>query len=298
MVLLADPLKMTSTCVLGPKTSATYPRGYAFGLFCAWALLEDRFERSIVGDMDTTSKILPRSYFNQPTLDVARSLIGTYLVRDNGQGRISGKIIEAEAYVGPDDQACHASKGRTQRTDVMFGPAGVAYVYLIYGMHHCLNVVTEREDFPAAVLIRAIEIEGRLVDGPGQICRELDIDRTLNRHDLTKGEFLWLEGRKIPVPPMAILAFPRIGVDYAGLWAQKLWRFRLQTGGDASRKGSRTNRARQMKRGRRLETVAPYIVLRSRNYSIFRSPVIFVAEVTGGSILICGPCTFGNWPAP
>ncbi|MBI4002063.1 MAG: DNA-3-methyladenine glycosylase [Nitrospira defluvii] len=183
--------------------------------------------------------ILPRQYFARPTLEVARSLIGKYLVRDNGQGLIAGKIIEVEAYVGPEDKACHASKGRTQRTDVMFGPAGVVYVYLIYGMYHCLNVVTEREDFPAAVLIRAIEIDGRLIDGPGRLCRELGIDRTLNRHDLTQGESLWLEERNSTSTHKTIGAFPRIGVDYAGSWAQKLWRFRLQMAGDAGRKGSR-----------------------------------------------------------
>ena len=189
--------------------------------------------------------ILDRSYFSRPTLEVARSLIGKFLVRDNGQGLIAGKIIEVEAYIGAEDKACHASKGRTQRTDVLFGPAGVAYVYLIYGMYHCLNVVTEIENFPAAVLIRAIEIEGRLIDGPGRLCRELGIDRTLNRHDLTSGESLWLEDRNHPVSPMAIGAFPRIGVDYAGLWAQKLWRFRLQTAKEASRRGTlKTRRAK------------------------------------------------------
>ena len=192
--------------------------------------------------METKHKILPRSYFKQPTLDVARSLIGKYLVRDNGEGLISGKIIEVEAYVGPEDKACHASKGRTKRTDVLFGPAGAAYVYLIYGMYHCLNVVTEREGFPAAVLIRAIEIEGRLIDGPGRLCRELTIDRTLNRHDLTIGTALWLEDRNHPEPAMAIGAFPRIGVDYAGLWAQKLWRFRLQIAKEGSRKDSLTTK--------------------------------------------------------
>lgn len=189
--------------------------------------------------------ILDRSYFSRPTLNVARSLIGKFLVRDNGQGLVAGKIIEVEAYIGAEDKACHASKGRTQRTDVLFGPAGMAYVYLIYGMYHCLNVVTEIENFPAAVLIRAIEIEGRLIDGPGRLCRELGIDRTLNRQDLTSGESLWLEDRNHPVSPMAIGAFPRIGVDYAGLWAQKLWRFRLQTAKEASRRGTlKTRRAK------------------------------------------------------
>ena len=191
--------------------------------------------------MKKIGNVLLRNYFSGPTVEVARSLIGKYLVRDNGEGPVAGKIVEVEAYVGPEDKACHASKGRTQRTDVLFGPAGVAYVYLIYGMYHCLNVVTEREGFPAAVLIRAIEIDGRLIDGPGRLCRELTIDRTLNRQDLTVGKSLWFEDRQDSVPEMAVGAFPRIGVDYAGLWAQKLWRFRLRTGKE-SRKGAPTRK--------------------------------------------------------
>ena len=137
--------------------------------------------------MNQTRRVLSRAYFNRPTVTVARSLIGKYLVRAI-EGRIlAGKIVEVEAYVGPEDKACHASKGRTQRTEVLFGPPGVAYVYLIYGMYHCLNVVTEREEFPSAVLIRAIEIDGELIDGPGRLCRALQIDRRLNRVDLTTG---------------------------------------------------------------------------------------------------------------
>lgn len=193
--------------------------------------------------MDSGSPILDRKYFSRPTLEVARSLIGKYLLRNDGQGLVAGRIIEVEAYVGPEDKACHASKGRTQRTDVLFGPAGMAYVYLIYGMYHCLNVVTESEGFPAAVLIRAIEIDGRLIDGPGRLCRELRIDRTLNRQDLTVGASLWFEDRTSS-SLMAVGAFPRIGVDYAGVWAQKLWRFRLQTGKEGSRKGETRKRVK------------------------------------------------------
>lgn len=178
--------------------------------------------------MKTKSRILPRTYFNRPTLTVARSLVGKYLIRCIGGREIAGMIIEVEAYVGSEDKACHASKGRTRRTDVMFGPAGVAYVYLIYGMHHCLNVVTEREEFPSAVLIRAIEIDGELIDGPGRLCRAMQIDRSLNRADLTMGESLWFEDRGASVKRGNVGAHPRIGVDYAGEWAKKLWRFRLE----------------------------------------------------------------------
>lgn len=173
---------------------------------------------------------MPRSYFNRPTLMVAQSLIGKYLVRSNNGHTLAGKIVEVEAYVGSQDRACHASKGRTQRTDVMFGLGGVAYVYLIYGMYHCLNVVTEREEFPAAVLIRAVEIDGKLIDGPGRLCRAMQIDRGLNCADLTTGRFLWFEDRGELVKRGDVGTHPRVGVDYAGEWAKKPWRFRLRTG--------------------------------------------------------------------
>jgi len=178
--------------------------------------------------MKTKRRILPRIYFTRPTVTVARSLIGKYLVRAIDGRILAGKIVEVEAYVGSQDRACHASKGRTQRTDVMFGPAGVAYVYLIYGMYHCLNVVTEREEFPAAVLIRAIEVDGELIDGPGRLCRAMQIDRGLNCLNMTKGDQLWVEDRAVRLKKTDVGVFPRIGVDYAGAWAKKLWRFRLR----------------------------------------------------------------------
>lgn len=186
-------------------------------------------------------KILSRAYFNRPTVMVARSLVGKYLVRVIDGRILAGKIVEVEAYVGPKDKACHASKGRTLRTDVLFGPAGVAYVYLIYGMYHCLNVVTEREEFPSAVLIRAIEIDGELIDGPGRLCRKLQIDRSLNRADLTTGEFLWFEDHGVVLKRGELGSHARIGVDYAGSWAKKLWRFRLRSVA-ASVKAGRTKK--------------------------------------------------------
>lgn len=190
-------------------------------------------------------RILTRDYFNRPTLQVARSLLGKYLVRARESGLIAGRIVEVEAYVGPDDRASHASRGRTKRTEVMFGPPGVAYVYLIYGMYHCFNIVTEHEEFPAAVLIRAVELPGLdqlsnnsapalpgnggslLINGPGRVCQALHIDLELNRWDLTIGQVLWLEDRGERVAPSGIIASPRIGVDYAGEWAAKPWRFTL-----------------------------------------------------------------------
>jgi len=173
------------------------------------------------------SSILPASFFARPTLRVARALLGKYLVRETSAGSLAGRIVEVEAYVGPEDRASHASRGRTKRTEVMFGPPGLAYVYMIYGMYHCLNVVTERIDYPAAVLIRAVEDEAGLADGPGRVCRLFEIDRRLNYHDLTSGKALWIEDRGVHVRRNQIGAFPRIGVAYAGPWAAKPWRFRL-----------------------------------------------------------------------
>ena len=173
------------------------------------------------------AKILTHAYFNRPTLTVARSLVGKYLVRENGTSGIAGRIVEVEAYVWTEDKACHASKGRTARTEVLFGPPGISYVYLIYGMYHMLNVVTEQAEFPAAVLIRAIEVGDELIDGPGKLCRELNIDRSLHQIDLTQGRSIWFEDRGRRVSRNRVGTFPRIGVDYAGLWAKKPWRFRL-----------------------------------------------------------------------
>lgn len=183
--------------------------------------------------------VLQRAYFERPTLEVARDLLGTYLVRhgEDGTSR-AGRIVEVEAYIGGEDLACHASRGRTKRTEVMFGPAGIAYVYLIYGMYHCLNVVTEQEEFPAAVLIRAVEIDGMLIGGPGKLCRDLAIDRTHNYHDLTSGRLLWIEDRGERPTASMIRTGPRVGVDYAGRWARKPWRFLLgpPPGAGATRK--------------------------------------------------------------
>jgi len=192
--------------------------------------------------MSLERKSLPRDFFIRDTLAVARELLGQRLVRllDGGDKRLLGRIVEVEAYVGENDEACHASRGCTKRNAPMFGPPGHAYVYFIYGMYHCFNVVTEREGFPAAVLIRALEpLEGielmrelrggrpdlPLTSGPARLCQALDIDRRLDGADLcTSGAPLFLE-RAAAVLDEDIVAGPRIGVrgDEAALTAP--WRF-------------------------------------------------------------------------
>lgn len=170
-------------------------------------------------------KRLNREFFERPTVSVARELLGKFLVRRIGKKIIKARIIETEAYCGINDLACHASRSLTERTKVMFGPAGFFYVYMIYGMYHCLNIVTEKEGNPSAALIRALDCEN--CDGPGKLCRELKIDRKFNAVDLTKSNSLWVEGSKIRVKRSQIKKGKRIGVDYAGKWKDKLWRFWL-----------------------------------------------------------------------
>jgi DNA-3-methyladenine glycosylase len=172
---------------------------------------------------------LARSFYDRDTTVVAQELLGKFLVHAaEGVERV-GKIVEVEAYLGPHDLAAHSAKGLTERTKVMFGPPGHAYVYLIYGIHHCMNVVTEREGHAAAVLLRAIEpvknIEGRTC-GPGLLCRAMKINKSLNAHDLLSEIF------HIATPEetesFAIIKRPRIGVDYAKHWAKRNLRFYIK----------------------------------------------------------------------
>jgi DNA-3-methyladenine glycosylase len=196
---------------------------------------------------------LTRDFFERPTLNVARDLLGKALVRRLGSHTLSGMIVETEAYIGPDDLACHASKGRTARTAIMFGPAGVAYIYMIYGVYFCLNVVTETEGYPAAVLIRAVEpIENVAVmrklrknpkrdidiaSGPGKLCMAMGIDKTLNGSNLT-GSAIWIEDRNLSRGDVE--SSPRIGVDYAGAYQHKPWRLFVKGNPHVSRGGVRT----------------------------------------------------------
>ncbi|MCG3149391.1 MAG: putative 3-methyladenine DNA glycosylase [Verrucomicrobiae bacterium] len=164
---------------------------------------------------------LPRTFYDRDTTLVARELLGKYLIH----GRQIGRIVETEAYLGPHDLAAHSARGRTQRNEVMFGPPGYAYVYMIYGLYFCMNVVTEREGHAAAVLIRALEPVANLTgktNGPGLLCKALGIDKRLNGRDLLRPDFSIAAGK-----PQAfrVVKRPRIGVDYAGHWARRHLRF-------------------------------------------------------------------------
>jgi DNA-3-methyladenine glycosylase len=169
---------------------------------------------------------LPRTFYDRDTVQVARDLLGKYLIHVSGDVERVGKIVEVEAYLGPHDRAAHSSKGLTERTKVMFGPPGHAYVYMIYGMHHCVNVVTEQEGHASAVLLRAIEpvrnIAGRTA-GPGLLCKAMHIDKRCNAHDLLSDDFYVAAGPMVEA--LKIVKSPRIGVDYAGHWAKRLLRF-------------------------------------------------------------------------
>ena len=159
---------------------------------------------------------LKKEFFDRPTVTVAKELLGKRIVFND----FSGIITETEAYIGQDDPACHASRGVTPRTEVMFGPAGVSYVYFIYGMYHCLNFVTEEEGMGAAVLIRGVLLDdGRNLNGPGKLCRELGITKEQNKIDITKAKNFYVEetGHK-----PKFVTTPRIGISKG---KEKMWRF-------------------------------------------------------------------------
>jgi DNA-3-methyladenine glycosylase len=161
-------------------------------------------------------------------MTVAQELLGKHVVHVVGGIERAGRIVEVEAYLGSHDRAAHSAKGLTPRTSVMFGPPGHAYVYLIYGMHHCLNVVTGPEGHGSAVLIRALEpvsnISGKTC-GPGLLCKALGVDRSLNGADLLGNQLYVADAG---VDEFRIVRRPRIGVDYAGAWARRLLRFYIR----------------------------------------------------------------------
>jgi DNA-3-methyladenine glycosylase len=190
---------------------------------------------------------LPVSFYARPALTVARELLGARLVVAEGGWRRVARIVETEAYVGAHDLACHAARGRTPRTEVLFGPPGRAYVYLIYGLHHCFNVVTDAEGVGAAVLVRGVEpLEGLpagvRTDGPGRLCRALGLGLAHNRLEL-QGEGLHLEAGA-PVPEARVARGPRVGVAYAGEWARAPYRLWLRDSRHVSRPSGRARRER------------------------------------------------------
>ena len=179
-----------------------------------------------------------RAWFDRPAIAVARDLLGARVLHVAPEGTVGGRIVEVEAYAGPEDLAAHSARGRTPRNEVMFGPPGRLYVYLVYGLHHCMNVVTGPGDKPEAVLIRALEIDegielarrrrgprprdSRLAAGPGNVGQALGVDRSLNGTDLTAGPVRVVR-HSGPTP--AIRRGPRVGVNYAGPWADRAMRF-------------------------------------------------------------------------
>ena len=185
----------------------------------------------------TRAPKLARSFFDRDTTRVAQELLGKHLVHVvAGEERV-GRIVETEAYLGPHDLAAHSARGFTPRTKVMFGAPGHAYVYLIYGMHWCMNVVTEEEGHASAVLLRALEpvtnIEGR-TQGPALLCKAMGITGALTGHDLASDDLFIVDPG--PEPAFKIVKRPRIGVDYAGHWARRLLRFYIKGNAFVSKK--------------------------------------------------------------
>jgi len=192
---------------------------------------------------------LLRNFYTRDTLIVAKELLGKYIIRKTEKGKLIGKIIETEAYIGPQDKASHAYKGkRTARNEVEYLTGGHIYIYLVYGMYWQMNITTAEKDQPECVLIRAIEpiinkklkvqsskfktttqsleLLKNLTNGPGKLCKWLNLDKSFYGEDLTKSKRIWLEDRKADVEPFQIIATGRIGIDYAGpYWSRRKWRF-------------------------------------------------------------------------
>lgn len=203
------------------------------------------------GSVSGSLEPLPRAFYLRPTVEVARDLLGRYLVlaRDGEPPRI-GRLVEVEAYLGEEDRACHAWHGHTGRTAPMYEEAGHAYVYFVYGMYWCLNVVTEEVGHPFAVLLRAAESVAGLsssATGPGRLCRAFGLDGSWNRADLTSGDLRITVGE--PVPAQVVEVSKRVGVAYAGEWAERPLRFfagenaHVSSAGPGSRRRAKTRPA-------------------------------------------------------
>jgi DNA-3-methyladenine glycosylase len=203
------------------------------------------------GRTPNMKKLSREFYTRSNVLEVARDLLGKKLVVPNRNGaRVAGLIVETEAYRGPEDRASHAYSGRrTNRTETMYGRGGTAYVYFVYGMYNQFNVVTNVEDVPHAILVRAVEpsegldimrrrrrgrSEYELTSGPGRLCLALGIDRKLDRADLL-GDRVWIE-EGVSISPPQIARGPRIGIDYAEEWIKKPWRFWIKDNPFVSRR--------------------------------------------------------------
>ena len=178
--------------------------------------------------------ILKKFFYNRSTLKVAQDLLGCFLIRKIGDNVIKTKIIETEAYNGPKDLASHASRGKTVRNSVMFGESGIIYVYFTYGMHYMLNIVTEKKDYPAVVLIRAVEFVNQdkvelNTKGPARLTKTLKIDKSFNELPIyTKKYGLWIEDGDENIKKSQIKKAKRVGIDYAQEWAERPWRFHIK----------------------------------------------------------------------
>jgi len=206
----------------------------------------------MVNILKPTRRKLPREFYTRSNVVlVARELLGKLLVVPHESGkRVSGMIVEVEAYRGPEDRASHAYGGRrTRRTETMHQEGGVAYVYFVYGMYNQFNVVTNAADIPHAILVRALEpVEGlemmrtrrhlqpdrNLTNGPGKLCIAMGIDRSLDKADLL-GQEVWIE-EYLNISRARILKGPRVGIDYAGEWVTIPWRFWIKGNENVSRK--------------------------------------------------------------
>lgn len=179
------------------------------------------------GNSRNCMSFLTLDFFHRPTLEVSHDLLGKFLVRKNGRQKLVGMVTEVEAYVGIQDKACHATRGKTERNRVMFEEGGIWYVYFVYGMYWMLNIVTEKKEFPAAILIRGIQVKDQHFNGPGKLTRFLKINKNFNEMPALPQTGLWFEDQGIKIPSKNIRRGKRIGIGYAGIWKHKPWRFYL-----------------------------------------------------------------------